>query len=41
MERKRLGVLGGMGPKNNVRIYRSDYESTAADRDQDHIDIVV
>ncbi|MFC4811811.1 aspartate/glutamate racemase family protein [Paenibacillus sp. GCM10023250] len=41
MERKRLGVLGGMGPKATSVFIDLIIESTAADRDQDHIDMVV
>ncbi|QHW32104.1 amino acid racemase [Paenibacillus rhizovicinus] len=41
MERKRLGVLGGMGPKATTVFIDQIIENTPADRDQDHIDMVI
>lgn len=41
MERKRLGVLGGMGPKATSVFIDQIIDCTPADRDQDHIDMVV
>lgn len=41
MEAKSLGVIGGMGPKATSVFFDMVIEQTAADRDQDHINIVV
>lgn len=41
MERKRLGVLGGMGPKATTVFIDQIIENTPADKDQDHIDMVI
>ncbi|WP_256208816.1 aspartate/glutamate racemase family protein [Paenibacillus sp. CF384] len=40
-QRSRLGVLGGMGPKATSVFIDQIIESTVADRDQDHIDMVI
>ena len=39
--RRRLGVLGGMGPAATALFYRELVAHTCAERDQDHIDAVV
>ena len=39
--RRRLGVLGGMGPAATALFYRELVAHTHAERDQDHIDAVV
>ncbi|RAP73497.1 aspartate racemase [Paenibacillus montanisoli] len=39
--KRRLGVLGGMGPKATSVFIDQIIESTVADRDQDHIDMVI
>ena len=36
-----LGILGGMGPMASALFYRMITEKTAADKDQDHINIVL
>ena len=36
-----LGILGGMGPMASAYFYRMITEKTAADKDQDHINIVL
>ncbi|MBW5448873.1 amino acid racemase [Cohnella sp. CFH 77786] len=41
MENKRLGVIGGMGPKATSVFMDRIIEHTAAQRDQDHIDMIV
>lgn len=41
MEAKSLGVIGGMGPKATSVFFDMIIEQTAADRDQDHIDMVI
>lgn len=38
---KTLGILGGLGPAASVYFYRTVTEHTKADRDQDHLDIVL
>lgn len=38
---KTLGILGGLGPAASVYFYRIITEHTKADRDQDHLDIVL
>ncbi|WP_028609528.1 aspartate/glutamate racemase family protein [Paenibacillus harenae] len=41
MEDKSLGVIGGMGPKATSVFFDKVIEQTAADRDQDHINMVI
>ncbi|MBO9599884.1 MAG: amino acid racemase [Cohnella sp.] len=41
MEQKRLGIIGGMGPKATAVFMDKLVDHTAAVRDQDHIDMVV
>ncbi|GAB3048837.1 aspartate/glutamate racemase family protein [Virgibacillus ainsalahensis] len=41
MEDKKLGVLGGMGPVATSVYFEKVIEHTDADRDQDHIDMVI
>ncbi|MBH5320509.1 amino acid racemase [Paenibacillus sp. GSMTC-2017] len=41
MEHKSLGVIGGMGPKATAVFFDKVIENTAAERDQDHIDMVI
>lgn len=41
MTKGKLGVLGGMGPQATELFYRRVVESTAADRDQDHIETLI
>ena len=38
---KTLGILGGLGPAASVYFYRIITEHTSAQRDQDHLDIVL
>ncbi|MDQ6595279.1 aspartate/glutamate racemase family protein [Bacillus salipaludis] len=38
---KSLGVIGGMGPKATSVFFDKVVENTVADRDQDHIDIMI
>lgn len=41
MEQKRLGIIGGMGPKATAVFMDMLVDHTKAERDQDHIDMVV
>ncbi|OMF29066.1 aspartate racemase [Paenibacillus sp. FSL H8-0548] len=41
MEAKSLGIIGGMGPKATSVFFDMIIEQTAAERDQEHIDIVI
>jgi aspartate racemase len=41
LENKRLGVIGGMGPKATSVFMDKIIEHTVADRDQDHIDMII
>ena len=41
MEKKTLGILGGLGPAASVRFYAMVTEHTLAARDQDHLNIVL
>ncbi len=38
---KTLGILGGLGPAASVYFYKTITEHTKAERDQDHLDIVL
>jgi len=38
---KKLGILGGMGPLATSRLYANIIKSTPAQKDQDHIDMVI
>lgn len=40
-ENKRLGIIGGMGPKATAVFMDKIIEHTVADRDQEHIDMIV
>ena len=39
-EGKKLGVLGGLGPKATAYFFNLVVDNTKADSDQDHIDAV-
>lgn len=41
MKKKKLGVLGGMGPKATSIYYERVIANTVAEKDQDHIDMVI
>ncbi|QNK58227.1 aspartate/glutamate racemase family protein [Paenibacillus sp. PAMC21692] len=41
MEQKSLGVIGGMGPKATAVFFDKVIENTAADRDQEHLDMII
>lgn len=41
MEHKSLGVIGGMGPKATAVFFDKIIENTVAERDQDHIDMII
>ena len=41
MAYKRLGVVGGMGPKATAVFFDKVIERTAADRDQEHLDMII
>lgn len=41
MERKVLGVIGGMGPMATQLFYKDIIENTDAQVDQDHIDMII
>ncbi|WP_123042927.1 aspartate/glutamate racemase family protein [Cohnella candidum] len=41
MENKRLGIIGGMGPKATSVFMDRIIDHTVAERDQDHIDMLV
>lgn len=38
---KKLGVIGGMGPKATALYYDSVIEHTVADKDSDHLDMII
>ncbi len=40
-QRRIIGVLGGMGPLATVDLYRKIIEATPADRDQDHLHVII
>lgn len=40
-KRKLLGIIGGLGPASSAYFYELITEHTAAERDQDHIDIIL
>ncbi|NMO95206.1 aspartate/glutamate racemase family protein [Paenibacillus lemnae] len=41
MENKKLGVIGGMGPQATSVFFEKIIENTAANTDQDHINMVI
>lgn len=41
MKRKTIGILGGMGPYATVDLFRKIIEATPAQRDQEHLRILV
>ena len=41
MERKMLGILGGMGPEATEILYKKIIEKTAVSGDRDHLDILI
>ncbi|SHG01030.1 cysteate racemase [Ornithinibacillus halophilus] len=41
MKKKKLGVLGGMGPAATSLFFERVIENTVAHKDQDHIDMVI
>lgn len=41
MKQFKLGVIGGMGPKATAVFFEKVVENTAANKDQDHIDMVI
>ncbi|MHA7967653.1 cysteate racemase [Paenibacillus sp. CAU 1782] len=41
MNQTSLGVIGGMGPKATAVFFDMMLENTVADRDQDHVDMVI
>ena len=41
MDHKSLGVIGGMGPKATAVFFDKIIENTVAERDQDHIDMII
>ena len=41
METKKLGVIGGMGPQATSVFFEKLIENTEAERDQDHIDMLI
>jgi aspartate racemase len=40
-ESRSIGVLGGMGPLATADLYRKIIEETPADRDQDHLHVII
>ncbi len=40
-KKKTLGILGGMGPMATVRFYELLTEHTLAEKDSDHLDIII
>ena len=40
-ERRLIGVLGGMGPLATVDFMQKVIEATPAERDQDHVPLIV
>ncbi len=41
MEQKSLGVIGGMGPKATAVFFDKVIEHTVAERDQDHVNMII
>lgn len=41
MEKKKLGVLGGMGPEATVDFYKKIVDHTQVNSDREHIDIII
>ncbi|WP_422660077.1 aspartate/glutamate racemase family protein [Paenibacillus sp. EC2-1] len=41
MDNKKLGIIGGMGPQATSVFFEKLIESTEAERDQDHIDMII
>ncbi|SEF53824.1 aspartate racemase [Eubacterium ruminantium] len=41
MEKKKLGILGGMGPEATEILYKKIIEKTAVSGDRDHLDILI
>ncbi|MCS6937405.1 MAG: amino acid racemase [Candidatus Bipolaricaulota bacterium] len=41
MERKTIGILGGMGPAATVELFRRIVSQTPAQRDQDHLRVLI
>ena len=40
-DKKRLGILGGMGPQATVYMFQKIVDMTKAERDQDHLEIFI
>ena len=40
-DRKLLGVIGGLGPASSAYFYELVTEHTKAEKDQDHIDMIL
>ncbi|MCK4345846.1 MAG: aspartate/glutamate racemase family protein, partial [Bacteroidales bacterium] len=41
MEKKNIGILGGMGPEATVFMFNLIVAMTKAEKDQDHIPILI
>lgn len=41
MEKKVIGILGGMGPEATVDLFRRIIRATPAEKDQDHIRVII
>ena len=41
MKEKVIGILGGMGPEATVDLFRRIIRATPAEKDQDHIRVIV
>jgi len=41
METRTIGVIGGMGPLATADLYRKIIEETPAERDQDHLHVII
>ena len=41
MNRKTVGILGGMGPHSTVRLFERIVDKTPAEREQDHLRILI
>ena len=41
MNKKKLGILGGMGPEATEILYKKIIEKTAVSGDRDHLDILI
>ena len=41
MEKKKLGILGGMGSEATVLFYKKIIDNTSVNNDREHLDILI